>query len=222
MSDNEQRPKKASELLLEIDEKINRIVQITSLYDHNIKMILSKVNTDHALLQLIAAKLGLEEENQQINNLKNPNVVSIPAGIPIEVATEIKGQRRTNRPTVSEQSTTIFPEYQSPEPPPQQELADQAKKTSTVERKIPVVQRIQRNNKDVFMADVKIFAGNEQIFKGRSNATGKYQCLLAPGKYVVKVSKTDPTTKQLIEQGQEITVPLSEGAFTLPNFVLKS
>lgn len=215
-SDNEQPSRKASDVLLELEEKVDRIVQITALYDHNIKLILSKANAAHTLLQQVATKLGLEE-HQQLNALKNSNAISIPAGVPIEVATENKGQRRTTRPTVSEQPPTVFPEHQA-------QPTEQMKKSATTppERKIPVVQRIQRNNKDVFMADIKIFAGNEQIFKGRSNATGKYQCLLAPGKYTVKVSKTDPTTKQLIEQGQEITITSSEGTLTLPNFVLKN
>lgn len=87
-------------------------------------------------------------------------------------------------------------------------------------KKIPVIQRVvDKNGKDVFMADVHILDLNDiLILKLKTNAIGKWQAQLKPGDYKVKISKTDSLTMTKNEIIQNIKVNDVDNVFTLENF----
>jgi hypothetical protein len=211
-------PKKASEVLLGLDDKIDTIMGMVQLYDTNLKLILAKVNQTYTAVSNMVAQTNLsdlqkEQIQQQLKPFQNPEAVEIPKGVPIKLAAEFPGQRRV------EARGTANPNAQSAAP--QGQIAEKASKEPTSPpksvssqelgagemRKIPVTQRVQADNKDVFMADITIFSMNKEVVaKAKSNALGKYNVVLSPGKYIVSIVKTDNTTKRRFGGTQEITV----------------
>jgi len=96
------------------------------------------------------------------------------------------------------------------------------------ERKMPVQQRIiYKDGKNVCLANVEIFqTGNKGEFnlikKLRTNSAGKWAVALAPGKYLVSISKAGTSSKPNVEVSYSIDIPVSNvplelAAFTLGN-----
>ena len=212
-------PKKASDVLLELDAKVDTILGMVQLYDTNLKLILNKVNQTHAAVTNLIVNSNLSdlqktEIQQQLAPLQNSNVVDVPKGVPIRLATEFPGQRRLEPRNISEPNTQVQFTERAPEPAP----APPPISSQDLGRKIPVTQRIQDLQKrDLFMADVTILSMNKDIVaKVKTNALGKWNAVLSPGKYIVSISKTDPTTKQRFGDTQEIVVNGSEKICSLP------
>ena len=89
------------------------------------------------------------------------------------------------------------------------------------EKKVPVTQRVQDNNKkDLFMAEVNLSSSEGHVLKTKTNAMGKWQAQLPPGKYVVKVSKMDTALQKKLETQQDIIVPNSNSAVLLPTLII--
>jgi hypothetical protein len=82
------------------------------------------------------------------------------------------------------------------------------------ERKMPVQQRIiYKDGKNVCLANVEIFqTGNKGEFnlikKLRTNSAGKWAVALAPGKYLVSISKAGTSSKPNVEVSYSIDMHL--------------
>lgn len=212
MSENNTEPRKASEILLELESKVDALNKSVGLYNFNLNLILGAVNKTYTLLaNLTSASVGIPTTAPQslpsLPAVPDLTKISVPEGAPVDVATEFLGKRRTDRDNVFAGAPTLTL-------PTSEGRSD---------RKIPVMQRIQDNNKrDVFMAEVQIYSSNnELVAKSKTSATGRYQAQLIPGKYTVKISKVDPATKKKAEATQEIDVVNSDTTIMLPTFFIQ-
>jgi hypothetical protein len=201
-------PRKASDILLQLEEKIDKLTKIVSVYDINVKLILDRVNKIYAYIEAIpednSAPPSPQQETYQISA---DNIMT-------EVEDQV-GHRRTARVESYIPSPPI-----SPQPAP--EIT-----SFNSDKKVPVTQRVTLVDgngavKDLFMAEVSILnENNEVLFKTKTNAAGKWQAHLKSGNYTVKLVKTDTATKKKIEAIQEIVVNDSNTTITLPTATIK-
>jgi hypothetical protein len=109
-----------------------------------------------------------------------------------------------------------------PQPVGQPPIADEQAPAST--GNIPVTQRcVDKNGKSIFLANVEIvdLSTGQNIFKGRTNATGKWMASLGIGGYRVTIRKLESVTKEKIEAVQDITVDGSKSRVELPMLIIK-
>jgi len=94
------------------------------------------------------------------------------------------------------------------------------------ERKMPVQQRIiYPDGKNVCLANVEIFQTNNKgelnlIKKIRTNSAGKWAVALASGKYLVSISKIGTSTKPNVDVSYSIDIPVSNAPLELALFTL--
>lgn len=125
--------KKATDVILDIDKKLNDLINYTKNLDHNIKIILARLNES--------------SQNQVIS--PQPEVKT----------TEEKKPAEPNVPKI---------------------------KSVNVSQQV-----IYKDGRHIFLADVEIRdeAGKKLIKQTRTNVKGKWIAALAPGNYIIKVSK---------------------------------
>lgn len=219
-------PRKATEILLSLEEKVNTLVKIVSVYDMNTKIILNRVNKIHAYIEM------LEREVVEHAAPKHPTAASqlgepdpIDEG-PIETSAEHvitmtdkpMGHRRT--PRAETYVSEVLPAVPVQEPEVRHAKVDN-------ERKVPVTQRVTWQDasgavKDLFMAEVSIFNDQKELVtKTKTNAAGKWQAYIKPGMYTVNVTKTDTATKKKLEALQDIDVEDSKTTVILPTVIVK-
>jgi hypothetical protein len=205
MTDTVER--KATEVLIDIENEVKKLSQTMSSLMLAQTLSLDKLNRVYNYISNLEKEIE-EEKKLQLGQAQQANhnqSIQSPTTPPMEMETNPKGTRRTSRQ----------PDAPSSEAP--------MAVSQPGEKKIPVVQRVtDHTGKDLFMADVKIMNENKEIVsKVKTNSVGKWQALIAPGRYDVHILKTDTATKTKIEAMQTITVPNNTGAFTLPIAVIK-
>jgi hypothetical protein len=207
----------ASEILLSLEDKVNSLVKIVSVYDFNTKLILDRVNKMYAYINKLENET-IQEQTVQTQfpqtQIKKPEIIQPPTEHLITIEDNPKGQRRTARVET----------YTAPQSTPQIAQPTQTKQSKTdSDRKVPVVQRVTDHaGKDLFMAEVIVLnADKELISKTKTNAAGKWQAYLKPGLYTVNIVKTDTQTKNKLEAMQDITVSNSDTTITLPVMMIK-
>jgi hypothetical protein len=202
---DEQR--KASDVIVAIEDKLNTLLQSMSVYNLNIKLILDRVNKVYNYINQLEAQSGIDTASPPPSTDKD--VVQTSAEHVITVDSNPTGVRRTAR-------------AESYAPAPQPPIQD-VKKSGQPDRKVPVSQRLtNRQGKDLFMAEVEILNDKKELVQStKTNATGKWQAHLKPGKYHIHVIKTDTATKDKIEAWQELNIPFSDTVVTLPTAIIK-
>jgi|ERR1700722_3598683 len=211
------QPRKASEVVVSIEDKVNTIIQSMSVYNMNIKLILDRVNKIYNYIEQGNAQAP---ETQVVGPTVPPTpqsdkeIVQTSAEHVLTVAEEPSSLRRTAR---SESYTSPKPE------PPIQDIHRKSDQPGSSEKKVPVVQRItDSKGKDLFMAYVSIMNDQKEVIqKTKTNANGKWQAHLKPGKYFVEVMKTDTATKEEIKAMQELSIPNADSVVTLPTAIIK-
>lgn len=200
--------RKASDILLALETKVDNLVKIVSLYDMNIKLILDRVNKMHSYINMLQQEM-LQEQIQTIPEDKR--IIQSPTENLMTTEENPKGHRRVARTETYTQQPPITPPQQQKQP------------NTDSERKVPVVQRVtDHTGKDLFMAEVSILNTDKELAaKTKTNAAGKWQAYLKPGSYSVNIVKTDTQTKNKIEAMQDIMVGDSNNAITLPVMVIK-
>lgn len=235
-----EEPRKASEILLGLEDRLHKIEAKLNLYNLTLSMILGKVNS-------ISTNSTPEEPIATDPSSADP--VKIEAGFPLQAETNFPGTRRITRPNnmgnKAANANIEFKDYIAQRAadkaagviPVKQELSaaktdnnfkdflDKKKQSNVIdvkqERKIPVTQRVQDNNKkDVFMAEVVISNNGNQILKTKTNAMGKWQAQLPIGNYSVKITKMDAASQKKIESESEIVVPNSNSTVVLSTLVI--
>jgi hypothetical protein len=240
----EKEPRKATDVILELESKIDIALNLIRNQDLNIKLLSNKLN------------LLLEKSNSESNKIIVEAVNTIPQSniektIPVSSENKLpleqnpKGFRRTSRPETftgddaylnkpDNKSTVTFP-MQMPKNMATAEIVvpDQVKPTSLNKEKaqveapsnaIPVVQRVvDKNGKSVFLADIEIInaANNEPISKTRTNGTGKWMASLPVGQYKVIAKKRESLTKEKVEVVQTIMVDGGSSPLELPMMIMK-
>ena len=240
----EKEPRKATDVILELESKIDIALNLIRNQDLNIKLLSNKLN------------LLLEKSNSESNKIIVEAVNTIPQSniektIPVSSENKLpleqnpKGFRRTSRPETftgddaylnkpDNKSTVTFP-MQMPKNMATAEIVvpDQVKPTSLNKEKaqveapsnaIPVVQRVvDKNGKSVFLADIEIInaVNNEPVSKTRTNGTGKWMASLPVGQYKVIAKKRESLTKEKVEVVQTIIVDGGSSPLELPMMIMK-
>lgn len=196
MSDEKER--KASDILLSIENKIDLLFKICQNHDFTNKLILTNTNKILALID------PNKEEKEQESYVSQQPI--------IEVEKNPKGVRRTSRTPEAIKFDVSEEIKESNTPNLQGKIS-----------KVAVIQRVtDQTNKDLFMANVTILDKNDnQISKIKTNAVGKWQAHLSPGEYKINIDKVDSASKKKLESSQVIIVDGSSDNLKLPNHVIK-
>jgi hypothetical protein len=184
--------RKATDILISLESKINLLIQTISVYDMNSKLMLDRINYIYNYIKNF-------DNNTQDNTVIDKEPIAITAEHVITEATE---PRKSVRQI------------------PQQQVAEQNiasdKKVPIVQR------ITDHTGKDLFMAEVSVLNLNKElVFKTKTNAVGKWMANLKPDRYIVNIVKTDTTTKNKIEATQEINIANSNSVLTLPVMIIK-
>lgn len=225
-------PRKASEILLDLEIEVRKLKTTVELQDHLLKMILDNCNKTNTMINVLIDVQPLSQEQrlaikEQFQSKETIKAISIQPGFPIEVEQEFKGQRRITRGqeatnTKASNANIEFKDYMANRKKVPEESISSKEQNIKSEKRVPVTQRVQDNNKkDLFMAEVNLTSNDGQYTsKTKTNAMGKWQAQLPPGKYLVKVSKMDTTLQKKLESQQEITVPNSNSPVILSTLII--
>jgi hypothetical protein len=241
-------PRKATEIVLSIEEKLSTLMKVMYSYDLNVKLVLDRTNKIYKYIErLEETERQLLLETEQVPEA-DQHTINIPAGEKITEAKELVEQRRTSRVSMPVDNTlakqnkqaiqvptnTMSAVRQSPAEAMRQVSSQQSTHSTDTDatiapvqassgRKIPVMQRITDDKgKDVFMAEITIVGSDKEVAaKTKTSAVGKWQAQLRPGKYTVNIVKTNTTMKTKTEVSQSIDIPNSNTPITLPVAILK-
>lgn len=216
----ENQGRKATDVLLSLEAKVDTLISMIRSYDLNQKIMSNKLNS---ILQIIsdnktsnAPQVTIEAIMNHEDNRKIP--ISSEHAIPVE--TNPIGFRRTSRPETYE-NTPVPTKKQTLTPPPTEAVArvpsqaispkiEENEFTDFDEKRgsIPVQQRVvDKNGKSIFLADVEIFTDKgEFVTKTRTNGAGKWQAPLAVGVYRVVIQKLESLTKERVKLEQQINI----------------
>lgn len=182
----EQGPRKATDVLLELETMVTNLVGLVKSQDLNIKVLSNKLNVVMDLLQKNSIKppAFTVEAVQKAPQQENEKNIIVEADFNLPIDNNPSGFRRTSRPeTYAGDNSYLPPKTQNkPKPPPgrgetpeiivpQKAITSknglvepiapvpQAPATPRDDKKsIPVQQRVvDRNGKSIFLADVEIF-----------------------------------------------------------------
>lgn len=206
--------RKASEVLLSIENEIKQLNHYFSNFDMLLKALSNRVT---AVEHLLKAALELDNSPSQI---QTPHVQKPTPQKPVQMpglkSSVIKGEDGSIGNVIGEESGQDydFPSYE--------ESLEQAKapvgrrrdaryiSTKAEEKKIPVQQQIvyASDEKNVCLASVEIFdSHNKLVSTCKTNNIGKWTQMLVPGKYTVSISKKPTTSKPALTTAYVIEVP---------------
>lgn len=231
-------PRKASDVLLDLESKVALLLKIISAQDTNIKVLSNKVNDLFALINSLSA--GASPHIEAVDTIKQIPI-SIEDKLPIDNSPS--GFRRTSRPETYSAENASVVRQDATKPPPGRESevivpAEAIKKAQVIQQipvhknqaraitqnAVPVQQRIvDKSGKSVFLADVEISNGDTgaQVFKTRTNGTGKWMASLSVGKYRVVIKKSESLTKERVEIAQDIFIDGSASPLELKTMIIK-
>ncbi len=221
--DNHQR--KATDILLEIESKLDKMMNVYKTLSFDIKILSNKLNS------ITNTNNNLHNDTKHLVEIKQEDT------LPIEISPEVS--RRTSRPenySVSSADTNVvvpsspvtknvianstndaenedaysFKEFKKSEP--------------NLSSNVTIVQRIvDKNGKSLFLADVEVInpQDNSVKFKTRTNASGKWEAQVPPGNYNVMIKKREALTKGKIEVTQTINVDGNESLLNLDMLIIK-
>jgi len=216
-------PRKASDILLSLEEKVNTLTKIVSVYDMNTKLILDRVNKMYSYIEKLQKEMDEERLPKGGEFVAEPEIVQTSTEHLITMTENPVGVRRTARAeSYAPDATQTMPATPVAVPTP----IKTAKPDN--DRKIPVLQRVtwidsNGTSKDCVMAEITILNDQKElVVKTKTNAAGKWQAYLKPGIYSVGMVKTDTATKKKIEAMQEsVHVADSNSTVILPTAMIK-
>lgn len=237
-------PRKASDVLVDLEAKVNALLHLAKSQDFNIKILSNKLNS---LLDIINAN----SESANVSTYVSPDdhednlkkiYVSSDGNLPLDKFPS--AIRRNSRPeTYSNTSTNLNSETSLKEAEvivntkdnhikngfvkldSNNDLLDINNKVKADDNHlvIPVHQRVvDRNGKSVFLADVEVInLETNVVFKTRTNGTGKWMASLSPGSYNVIIQKRESVSKEKIKTEQSIVVDSGTSLVELQMIILK-
>lgn len=248
----EQEPRKASDILLSLETKIDTLLGVIRTQDTKISILSNKLNAVMDLIkkqpqEIMKYSAEVSDLDVAFPSYETSPEKHVPISSEFTLPQEDKpnGFRRTSRPESYAGDNATLPKppkqniKQAPKPPvaeaevvvpfnkkavpvevPQQpKLQEQANKNA-----VPVMQRVvDRNGKSVFLADVEVIDlnTNQQVFKTRTNGTGKWMASLAPSHYKIIIRKVESLTKERVETPQDVVVTGAESPLDLPMLIIK-
>lgn len=240
-------PRKASEVLLALESKIDALLNIVKSQDLNIKILSNKLSNlmENMSEKTSIPKIVVETVTPFSQTIDNSKKIAVSADFQLPSEDSPKGFRRTSRPETydgekdyfnQKQVHPKFPvqlppkaEVQVPSatvPAPKQvpELTKQPIAGQTVQNTVPVMQRVvDKNGKSVFLANVEItdLQTNLPIYKTKTNGTGKWMASLPVGNYKVLLNKRESLSKDKMEVAQNIEVDGSTPTLDLRPLIIK-
>jgi hypothetical protein len=241
-------PRKASEVLLELEAKIDTLMSIVRTQDLNIKILSNKVNSlIEKTGQIEAVSPIAQQPTARIEavDLTKEQISVSPDNI-LSVEKEPKGFRRTSRPETFAGDNTYLNKPDKPIAPkfpmqlpkaaeaviPQKafqtttftEIPNSGQQSDVPQNLIPVIQRVvDKNGKSVFLADVEIINTEnlQTISKIKTNGAGKWMVSLLPGEYRVFIRKREAINKDRLEISQVVNVDGNKSPLELQMVILK-
>lgn len=214
MSEDEKENRKATDILLGLDNKVNTLMNQLNLLNNNYKILLAKISE--------LTKTQPQQEKQPQFKIEAADVVKAENTIPQNLAGT--PDRRGNR-TLPQQQKLQGEVYIKPEE--KVSLADvelsisekvkqarlEASKindgaTKPINGSIPIIQKIvDKNNKAIFMATVIIKNQNGNVvFTTKTNGNGSWKATLDPGKYFVQITKNESLNRPKIDVTNAIII----------------
>lgn len=228
-------PRKASDVLIDLESKINVLLQLVRSQDLNIKILSNKLNflLENTKTNVNTTEnLSFEDDSKKIYVSSDGNLPleNFPSAIRRNSRPETYLSTSSNEVQVNKEAEVIvnvkdnsikngFVKLDSDKKT--QLLIDKDRNDHLV---IPVHQRVvDRNGKSVFLADVEVInlETNNVIFKTRTNGTGKWMASLSPGNYNVIIQKRESVSKEKIKTEQLITVDSGTSLVELQMIILK-
>jgi hypothetical protein len=240
----EKGPRKATDVLLDLESKIDILTNIIRSQDLNIKILSNKLNgivdkintTQSPNIKIEAVDMSTLTKNQQD---EEDNNIKISSDFNLSVDNNPQGFRRTSRPEtfsgdnmyvqkadkkVKADETPTILVSSNEESKSKKNISKSVENTSNNTTSVPVIQRIvDKNGKSIFLADVEITNNltSDTVFKTRTNGTGKWMASLTPGEYKIIIKKRESMTKEKLESTQIIIVDGSKSPFELPIAIIK-
>lgn len=209
--------RKASEVLLELEKKVDQILQYLKNIDFNNKLILERLNK--APVEPAAAPKPVTSPPQRkmpsVESVSSPGKTVLVSKPPVKPPAEYEFHEvdEEGNPQIQEelQPKTGRRDIRTP--------IKQGQKTQ-VQQKI-----IYPDGKNVILANVEIFTtvldarGKlEKTAVGkptRTNSAGKWLAALDPGRYTIRIFKGATSNKPVVEHVYEVEIPLSEAPIEL-------
>lgn len=229
--------RKASDILLDLENKVDNLTNLVRTQDLNIKILSNKLNI--LMEQLSKISLGRTTPSIEIPQdnyaVSQPVIVAPEQIIPMEQAPI--GNRRNSRPeTYANNQTAQFPIQLPKIVEPEIIIPKQVTTPITVNKSVSpeevvnpqemvsILQKVvDKNGKSVFLADVEIIENSTRnsVFKSRTNGSGNWMASLAPGEYKVFVKKRESSTKEKMETSINLQVKDGQSMMKLDNLILR-
>lgn len=217
--------KKASEVLFDLDRKVNALMEMVRSLDLNIKTISNKLNLlskSGQVNQVVSAPKFVAETDTISIPFSNKDVEFVQASPIVEDNFGDLG-RRGGRNDISHKSQPkpakdITPEVLVPTYKKEVAFVDYVDTTPVnSDTLIPVFQKVQNDDgKSIFLAEVVIKnIKTNKIEKTRTNGAGKWSHSLPIGKYEITISKKLPNLKEKKEIKQTIIIDSSRIPFEI-------
>jgi len=236
----EKEPRKASEIILALESKVDILLGIVRSLDLNVKILSNKLNQ---LSEKQAVPPPPQFTMEAVNTpaitpmLMSPldpeRAILIDPEAQIPAEDSPKGFRRTSRPETfagdnaylkreekQPQAEVVVPKFdKTPPAAPPKEVSIAAPQVPI----IPTQQRVvNRNGKSIFLADVEITnIETGESKKTRTNGTGKWSAALTIGNYSVVVKKTESASKEEMKVVQTIKVDGKQSPLELNMLIIK-
>lgn len=216
---------KDSEILLDLQKKIDALFGAIRTLDLNIKIISNKLNglnsnANGAAIVQKQSTIELPQETEHISSEFQIKVEDKPIAFPRtsrqETYNSIPMAQTIIEPNKIEDATVKIPD---------QAFSDH--KDSEIElnkNSIPVTQRVlDKNGKAVFLASVTIndVSTGKTVAKCKTSGTGKWMASLHIGCFKIFVVKIESLNKMKQEEIQEILVTGEKVPFELPNLIMQ-
>lgn len=200
MSDDQEVKRTATDVLLDLEKKIDTLSQVMVDLSLNIKVLSTKLSMTN--------KQSIKEDKKTFQISEDKKEEIIKSSRLIEEDNEPDGSRRTSRAQEFQNNSLLF---------------NNESKTNIDNNLCHVFQKVLLSNKKAaFMASVDLFDVNKKKVNEKTmrvNGNGNWTAHLPPGPYSIKITYTDPSTKKSINSEQDIRVPDAK-QFVLPTMVL--
>jgi hypothetical protein len=217
---------KATDILLELIEKVELLTALVKAQDFNIKILSNKLQSTISKLE----KLNNSTPKESPFKVEAADVTTenVDQELLMEMETSPKGFRKSSRHEVYTGKKPNPVLVKAPEPqiivPMVEKESDEDFKEWNEDVVIPVTQRVLfPNGKSCFMAEVLVLTmDGQEVFKTKTNVAGKWNAPLKNGKYLIKIKKRESVSKSQMESSQTITVDGMFNPLELPDLKLSS
>jgi hypothetical protein len=211
MSDDNKTPRNASDVLLDIESKVDTLQKIYFNNDLNLKILTNGINK-------------LNSSFERLEKLFEKMISAVPDQPAQQSQPEFKDyDKQSSDPLAVKSQEETVEVFDAPLPPNRsKKVTPEHKEIKPAKggKKIPISQRITKDGKDnVFMANVFVIDSDGQtIEKAKTNASGIWQALVAPGTYSIRVVKGLGADKKEVMQDN---ITITESTSTLPVMLMR-